>query len=334
MKKILILMFVAAFLVNCTNKTYTLEGIVESADLNGVSVYIKTFDGENWIDAVNVTIENQKFILKGILEEPLMAYLAFNDAEKQVRGSKMFVLENVKTKFVIDENMEIKMSGSDANNLLQAFDDELESTEKRNEVIVEFAKENVNTLPGTLVFLNTYYYISLEDKIAVLDLMDDTTKSNTQIQAIVKQTENEKKTAPGQKYINFTLPDAKGNMLSLSDLVGKTDYLLIDFWASWCGPCLRSFPELTKFYNENKGKRFEILGVSLDDAEENWKKAILSNKLEWKHVSDLKKWKSEAGQLYAVNSIPCTILIDKNGVLVGRNMSLAEIAQLIDSKNQ
>lgn len=356
MKKILISILLAAILLSCNDNSYTLRGKTNNPDLNGVNISIRIFDGKNWNDAGNVTVENQNFIYKGYIEEPAMAFLSFNDPEKQVRGNKAFILENAKIKFEIDEDMQIKMTGTDANNLLQSFEDNLNDivpqefvdsmqnnllselelekrfeyyTGEHNKLIAAFAKKHVNTLPGTLIFLNTYYSMPLEDKIAVLDLMSDETKDNSQIQAIVMQTENEKRIAPGQQYSDFQLPDQNGKMLSLSDLVGKSDYLLVDFWASWCGPCIRSFPELTKFYNENNGKRFEILGVSLDDNEERWKSAIETHKLVWKHVSDLKGWQSEAGKLYAVSSIPCTILIDKQGTIIGRNMSLSEIAKLI-----
>ena len=349
-------MFIATFLLSCTNKNYTLEGKVDTSDLDGVTIQIKTSHENHWHTIAEVVVENQKFILKGKVEEPAIASLFFSDNEKNIQGSKAFILENAKIKFEIDENLKIKIEGTDANNLIQTFDNDLTSivpqefidsmrnnlipepeletrvndyNEKYRRFISDFSKDNVNTLSGTLVFQNNSRSIPLKEKITILDLMNDKVKSSSQIQAIIKQTEKERVVMPGEKFIDLKLPDTNGNILALSDLVGKTDYVLIDFWASWCGPCIRSFPELTEFYNKNKGKRFEILGVSFDKEEENWKAAIKKHNLTWKHVSDLKFWESEAGQLYAVNSIPCTILIDKNGIIIGRNMSLNEIAQLL-----
>lgn len=135
----------------------------------------------------------------------------------------------------------------------------------------------------------------------------------------------------GSKYINFKLPCITNDSLALSDLVGKTDYLLIDFWASWCGPCIQTLPKLKTLYSKYKGSHFEIVGVSLDDDKNSWKDAVNSHKLDWKHMSDLKGWKCAGSKSYAVNSIPCTFLINKKGEIVDRNLSISEIEkQLLD----
>ncbi len=356
MKKILILTLILLFVLSCNNNSYTIRGKSDISELNDVTINIRTFDGENWNTIGNVKVKNQKFIFKGKTEKPSIASLSFDNREKQLRGSKYFILEKGKINFEIDKNSKIITQGTEANDLLQRFENDLENvfpkafidsmrnktlsesqteerlkyyTEERNKLITGFSGNHVNTLPGTLIFLNFYYEMSVENRIEILNLMNEETKSNSHIQMIKKQTENEKRIAVGEKYMDFKLPDIYGNMISLSDLIKESDYLLIDFWASWCGPCLRSFPELTKFYDDNKGKNFEILGVSLDDKEAAWKTAIEKHNLKWKHVSDLKGWESLAGQLYAVNSIPCTVLINKEGTIIGRNMSLREIEKLI-----
>jgi len=356
MKKILFTLLVSTFLIGCSSKNYTIDGKVETPDLNGVTISIQIFDGKNWENLESLTIENQKFILKGSVEKPAMALLSFADPKKQIQGNATFVLENAKMKVEIDSDFNITISGTKQNKAWQALDAELnnvmpkelrdsiennllpqeyvqelfgEFQRKYNEIYKNFAIKEVNTTSGTFIFQNIYYTMSFEDKTAILDLMHEETKSEPQIEFILKQIEAEKKIAIGQTYSDFQLPDLNGNMLSLSELVGKSDYLLIDFWASWCGPCIHSFPELTKFYNENKGEKFEILGVSFDNDGEKWKSAIEKHGLIWRNVSDLKGWQSEAGQLYAISSIPCTILIDKEGTIVGRNMSLSELTQLL-----
>jgi peroxiredoxin len=128
----------------------------------------------------------------------------------------------------------------------------------------------------------------------------------------------------GDQFVDFELPDTAGNQLKLSDLVGKGP-LLIDFWAAWCGPCRAANPGVVEIYNEFNGAGFDILGVSLDRTKEEWLKGIEEDNLTWHQVSDLQFWNSAAADLYAVKSIPHTVLLDKNGTIVARNLSKEEL---------
>jgi peroxiredoxin len=122
-------------------------------------------------------------------------------------------------------------------------------------------------------------------------------------------------TAPG-----FAEADTAGKMVSLSSFRGK--YVLIDFWASWCGPCRQENPNVVKAFNHYKGQKFTIVGVSLDrpGGKDKWLKAIHNDGLAWTQLSDLKFWDSKAAGLYAVRGIPQNFLLDPNGKIIGKNL--------------
>lgn len=140
------------------------------------------------------------------------------------------------------------------------------------------------------------------------------------------------KTTVGRPALSFTQNDVNGKPVSLSDFKGK--YVLVDFWASWCGPCRAENPNVVKAYNQYKDKNFTILGVSLDDDSTAWTKAIAHDHLTWTEVSDLKGWKNAVAQEYGVNAIPANYLVDPDGTIVAHNLrgealkkKLAEVLQ-------
>jgi peroxiredoxin len=123
---------------------------------------------------------------------------------------------------------------------------------------------------------------------------------------------------PGQQAYEVALPGVTGDTIRLSSLKGKV--VLLDFWASWCGPCRSSNKELVKLYPKFKGKGFEILGVSLDSEISDWKKAIKKDKISWLQVVDDGGWEASTVIKWRINAIPTSYLIDKNGKLVGMDL--------------
>jgi thiol-disulfide isomerase/thioredoxin len=132
-----------------------------------------------------------------------------------------------------------------------------------------------------------------------------------------------RRTAIGQIAPDIVLSDPFGKTIPLSSLRGK--YVLVDFWASWCRPCRMENPNVVRMYTKYKNKGFEVYSVSLDDNKDAWTKAINDDKLLWTHVSDLKKWNASVVPLYNIESIPFTVLLDKDGKIVAKNLRGAEL---------
>ena len=127
----------------------------------------------------------------------------------------------------------------------------------------------------------------------------------------------------GYPATNFSQTDPNGKLISLSDFKGK--YVLVDFWASWCGPCRGENPNVVKAYNKYKDKGFTVFGVSFDQNKEKWLQAVTADNLTWTHVSDLKGWGNEAGKIFGISSIPQNLLLDKEGKIVAKNLRGADL---------
>lgn len=148
--------------------------------------------------------------------------------------------------------------------------------------------------------------------------LDKKVRKTTQGQIFERYLKALENNAVGKKASSITQFDLDGSPYGLSDLRGQ--YVLVDFWASWCPPCREENPKLVKLYEEFKDKNFEILGISFDKEFENWEKAVKEDNLTWKHISDLQGWNNYASLVYGVKAIPQNILVDPDGVVIARNL--------------
>lgn len=136
----------------------------------------------------------------------------------------------------------------------------------------------------------------------------------------VASIEGWRRQAVGVAFTDFEMADTTGTMRRLSDFVGNGKYVLVDFWASWCGPCRQEMPAVKALYEKYHAKGFDIVGVSFDNKRDAWLKSINSLGLPWHHISDLKGWQCAAGSIYGINSIPATLLIGPDGKIVAAGL--------------
>lgn len=150
---------------------------------------------------------------------------------------------------------------------------------------------------------------------------------NNAVQSFVTKMAGLKPVSIGQIAPDFQLPDPSGKQFKLSDFRGK--YVLLDFWASWCAPCREENPNIVKQFERFKSKNFTVVGVSLDDDRAAWLKAIKDDRLNWPHLSELKKWDGKVSLLYKVEGIPASFLLDPQGKIVAKNLRGADLEQFL-----
>ncbi len=218
-----------------------------------------------------------------------------------------------------DSIMKLSMNVTDQSQTVQLQEAYMRLDEEESRLIRDFVKQHPEAHVSAFLIASKFLAQPQAEEIEPLyNSLTPEVKNSTwgkQIAAIFNKV---KATSIGAVAPDFTLEDVTGKPVSLSSLRGQ--YVLVDFWASWCGPCRAENPNVVKAYNQFKGKNFTVLGVSLDKEKDKWLAAIEKDKLTWPHVSDLKGWESSAAAMYGVQSIPANFLLDKEGKIVARNL--------------
>lgn len=364
MKKVLVLATSAVMLVACGgNSGYEISGTVNNPALEGKCVYLYPYGDAEAAPLDSAVVTNGSFVLKGVQDSAVLRVLKVADefvprarvlAGENKGFNAVFVLNNAKLQATLDSLSDV--TGSPDNDAAAALRKELrgmraeemalipalksEDEAARNEAgqkIGEIDKAAIDTVaafidrnagnPMAGVFFHAFRYELSEDvQNQLAAKAGDAFKSVPGVPAVLERLENLKKVAVGEKFTDFELKDVNGKDHKLSDYAGKGKVVLVDFWASWCPPCREEMPNLVEAYKQYKAKGFEIVGVSLDNDKEAWKKGIKDLNITWPQLSDLNGWENAGAAAYYVNSIPHTVLIDKEGTIVAKNLRGGEVA--------
>lgn len=192
--------------------------------------------------------------------------------------------------------------------------------EKRTGLAKEYIQNNSDKLSGGYILWTFRYFLNEDDQQVLVEKADSLFKSAPGMPSLIRYLEIVKSVAVGKPFKDFIMNDTKGVSHKLSDYVGKGNYVLIDFWASWCSPCRKEMPNLVEAYKQYHKKGFEIVGISLDNKLENWEKGIQDLTITWPQLSDLKGWQNEGAALYGVNSIPATFLVGPDGTIIAKQL--------------
>ena len=349
MKKLLVLLFLVPLFGNSqtsAGESFKIEGKLEGfAEGTSIKLYKRIDNAE----LASTTLAGGKFELKGSITEPLPCLLAIGED----RQLELFIEKgNISVKANINQPGKLEVEGSTTHRdyaevtntflpLIRQLSTQAGSINKtmpgkeRDDMMVtyksiqqsiqeeidKFINKKTNSAVAVFLLEATYDFYS--------DIMVLETRFN-KLSAAVKQTESGKRLeqfiangkigAVGTQAIDFSQADTTGTPVSLSSFRGK--YVLVDFWASWCGPCRQENPNVVDNFKKFSKKNFTVLGVSLDrpGQRDKWIEAIKADGLSWTHVSDLQHWNNAVARMYHVQGIPQNFLVDPNGLIIAKNL--------------
>lgn len=357
MNKLLLLFVLGVFLFSCS-ETEKPDGYLINGKITGAAdmhLILQTrVDGE-FVDIDTAATDPEgNFLFEGKVENPELYYIKVEERKYVsffIENSEIELnahIDSLKTATVkgslIQDNYDGYLSKTkkfrdksealyEEYKVAKEAEDEVKLAEinKKFEVLenktkdfnLKYVKENAKSIVSAYIAFKNAYNINLDELKDVVNAFDSTLTETKYVKYLNERISILEKTAIGQAATDFTQNDPEGNPITLSSFKGK--YLLVDFWASWCGPCRKENPNVVKLYEKYHEKGFEILGVSFDKEKDAWLKAIEDDSMVWNHVSDLKYWNNAAGKIYGIRSIPHTMLINREGKIIAHKINCEEL---------
>ncbi len=360
MRKFALLLLIGAILASCAGKkdSYTISGKIIGID-SGL-VYLQKFNVSDWVKIDSAKLEKGLFTFKGKTEMPEMWFVTVKD--KQVFLPVFVENSNISVEVYADSIDKANITGSLTHDLYKKYQKQSDSLNKLMEAVykrykeakdqndtigmkkadsisesldkavkfnvIQFAKANSKSVVGPYLIMRSAWQFDLPDLEDVAASFDTSLNHSSYVETIKKRIDILKAVQIGQVAPDFTMNDSTGKAVSLSSLRGKI--LLVDFWASWCGPCRAENPNVVKAYQAYSKKGFDVLGVSFDRDHNKWVNATKADGLTWNHVSDLQGWGNAAGKIYGIMSIPANVLLDKDQKIIARNLRGEDLTKKLE----
>ena len=313
---VVLIVFLGGYFYFTHKASYTLQGKI---NVDSATIYLKGFKNKMFYTIDSAKVTNGTFSFKGNVKRPELFGLTID--RNETFSPYYIFIENSTIQVDIDtaNTRSATITGSVSNDLFQKYKSRHEGFK-----IDSLIKANPKSpVAAYILYRNFTSGLSSKEIEADLALFDTSLSDLSYLKELKEIAAVKKKLENDSPAIDFSGTTPDGKTVKLSGYFGN--YLLLDFWASWCPPCRKENPNLVKVYNKYKAKGFNIFSVSLDKERENWIAAIANDHLAWVHVSDLKFWDSAPAKLYAVRNIPSNFLIDPKGNIIGRNLEGEEL---------